>query len=72
MLGVVTAFDERRGDGEVRSDDGTIYYLHCVEIADGSRVVEVGARVAFTPRPGLLGRDEASGLQIVGVVDRRT
>jgi hypothetical protein len=72
VLGVIESFDERRGDGEVLGDDERRYYLHCVEIADGSRVVTVGSRVAFTPRAGLVGRDEASELQTFGVVDRRT
>ena len=45
--GTVTAFDEHVGLGEVRSEDGDVYLFHCVEIADGSRTIDVGAPVEF-------------------------
>lgn len=57
--GTVTQFDEYVGLGEIASDDGTPYLFHCVEIADGSRTIDVGAEVEF----GLMtkfGREEAS------------
>ena len=62
ILGVVQSFDERRGDGQLRSDDGTLFSFHCTAIADGSRVIAPGARVAAARHVGHLGRDEAAGV----------
>jgi hypothetical protein len=59
--GAVVAFDPQVGLGEVRGTDGTVYPFHCIEIADGSRDIEVGATVQFT-LIGKLGRYEAAGL----------
>lgn len=61
--GVVTAFDEARGDGEVTSDRGERLYLHCVSIADGSRRVALGARVAGVRRVGRRGADEIAAVE---------
>ncbi len=61
-LGTVTAFDEERGLGELRDDDGLELGFHCAAIADGSRTIEVGARVAFVVAPGHRGRMEARHL----------
>ena len=61
-LGVVTAFDEARGLGEVRDAAGVAFPFHCTQIADGTRTIEVGARVAFEAVAGHLGRMEAVGL----------
>ena len=60
--GVVAEFDDRRGLGTVQSDDGRRYPFHCAQIADGTRTVAVGSRVAFAVVPGHLGRDEARAL----------
>jgi cold shock CspA family protein len=60
--GKVVAFDEHVGLGEVRSDDGEVYLFHCVEIADGSRTIEVGAPVEFDLMLKL-GRFEASHIR---------
>jgi CspA family cold shock protein len=60
--GVVTAFDEQRGLGEVVADDGVRYGFHCTEIADGTRTVAVGTRVRFRSLPKL-GRWEAADLR---------
>jgi cold shock CspA family protein len=60
--GNVIAFDEHVGLGEVRSEDGKVYLFHCVEIADGSRTIEVGAPVEFDLLLKL-GRFEASRLR---------
>lgn len=57
-VGVVADFDDDAGLGEIEIDDpsfGTARIgFHCVAIADGSRHIEVGARVGFavsmTPR----------------------
>jgi cold shock CspA family protein len=61
-LGTVIAFDEHVGLGEVQSDDGDVYLFHCVEIADGSRTIDVGAAVEFELMVKL-GRFEASRLR---------
>lgn len=59
-LGVVSAFDEERGLGTVADDDtGTAWSFHCTQIADGSRTIELGVRVAFELAAGHLGRMEA-------------
>jgi cold shock CspA family protein len=59
MRGRVESFDEHRGDGRVRVDDGATLYFHCVNIADGSRRIAVGERVAARRGVGHLGHDEA-------------
>ena len=58
ILGVIESFDDRRGDGTLRSDAGESYYFHCLSIADGSRRAIVGARVRARRSVGLVGRDE--------------
>lgn len=60
--GRVTDFDEHRGYGTVRADDGREYFFHCTAIADGTRTIGVGADVTFEVVPGRLGRWEAAGL----------
>ncbi|MGC2484643.1 MAG: hypothetical protein WA359_00155 [Acidimicrobiales bacterium] len=59
MTGIVESFDDRRGEGVVRGDHGEHLYFHCVNIADGSRHIDVGARIEATRHVGHLGRDEA-------------
>lgn len=58
--GTVVSFDAAVGLGEVQRDgDGARFGFHCIEIADGTRTIEVGAAVTF----GLLaklGRYEAA------------
>ena len=61
-IGKVIAFDEHVGLGEVRSDDDKVYLFHCVEIADGTRTIEVGVSVEFDLMLKL-GRFEASRLR---------
>jgi cold shock CspA family protein len=56
--GVVESFDERRGDGIVKSDRGERLYFHCVTIADGTRHIDPGARVRARRRVGHVGHDE--------------
>jgi CspA family cold shock protein len=60
--GTVIAFDEHVGLGEVESGDGEVYLFHCVEIADGSRTIDIGAVVEFDLLHKL-GRQEASQLR---------
>ncbi|HJR23959.1 MAG TPA: hypothetical protein VJ804_00680 [Acidimicrobiales bacterium] len=59
--GVVTAFDEGRGLGEVEAG-GRTYPFHCTQLADGTRSIAVGTVVRFEVRPGGMGRWEATGL----------
>lgn len=60
--GVVEEWDDPRGVGVVRSDDGRAFDLQCTHIADGSRTTEVGTRVAFAPAPGHHGRWQAENV----------
>lgn len=65
LSGVVTSFDEAIGLGEVDdAADGTRYPFHCIEIADGSRTIAVGAAVRFTVF-AKLGRLEAAQVERV-------
>ncbi|MGH9119241.1 MAG: hypothetical protein ACRD0A_15575 [Acidimicrobiales bacterium] len=63
MRGTVTAFDERFGRGVVTGDDGVEWGFHAVAILDGSRRIEVDARVDFEVVPGLLGRWDAASVE---------
>ena len=63
MTGVVTEFDEPAGIGTVTGDGGDTHFFHCTAIADGTRTIEVGTRVAFEVVPGRLGRWEAADLR---------
>jgi cold shock CspA family protein len=45
--GTVTAFDESAGLGTITGNDGIERAFHCIEIADGSRSIGVGAEVSF-------------------------
>ena len=48
---MVTEFDGNKGLGHVRSESGVDYLFHVVEIADGSRTIDVGQQVSFQPLP---------------------
>jgi len=63
MRGVVTAFDDHKGYGTVTTDDGRDLFFHCTRIADGTRAIDVGQRVAFTVVPGHGGRWEAAEME---------
>ena len=62
MTGTVADFDEAKGYGTVRADDGREYFFHCTQIADGSRAIAVGTAVTFEVMPGHLGRWEATAI----------
>ena len=57
--GTVTAFDSKRGLGEIRGPEGRVYPFHCTKIADGTREIPVDVAVEFRVAPGPLGRWEA-------------
>jgi cold shock CspA family protein len=59
--GVVTDFDTHAGLGYVTSDDGNVYLMHCINIADKTRDFVVGERVEFSTVTRF-GRAEASGV----------
>jgi cold shock CspA family protein len=63
--GRVVAFDEARGWGTVRGDDGHELFFHCTAVADGSRRIAVGTAVGYRVVPGHLGRWEASDLELL-------
>lgn len=62
VTGVVEAFDDAAGYGEVTADDGQ-WFFHCTAIADGTRSIEVGTPVTFEVVGGRVGRWEASDLR---------
>jgi cold shock CspA family protein len=51
LRGTVIDFDEATGLGTVTDDDGTAYLFHVIEIADGTRTIDVGQAVTFQPLP---------------------
>jgi cold shock protein len=63
--GRVRTFDERRGLGEIESDDGTAFPFHCTAIADGTRRITPGTPVEFDVVAGLPGRWEAAVIERV-------
>jgi cold shock CspA family protein len=65
-IGVVTEFDERRGLGVVRGDDGTSYGFHCTALADGTRTVDLGTNVVFCVVAAHGGRYEARAVTTIG------
>jgi cold shock CspA family protein len=60
--GTVSTFDESVGLGVVAGADGVDYPFHCIEIADGSRSIPVGADVTFDVL-AKLGRWEAANVR---------
>jgi cold shock CspA family protein len=63
--GRVRSFDERRGLGEIASDDATMFAFHCTAIADGTRRIREATPVEFDVVAGLLGRWEAATIEKV-------
>ncbi|HBU01038.1 MAG TPA: hypothetical protein DEB20_00435 [Acidimicrobiaceae bacterium] len=64
--GVVASFDDPRGIGVVRRDDGTEYPFHCTAIGNGTRTIAVGSAVSFSVAAGRGGRWEAIAIVEVG------
>lgn len=62
-LGSVTTFDDPAGYGTITEDGGPERFFHCSAVADGTRHVEVGARVRFEVVPGRMGRWEATDIR---------
>jgi cold shock CspA family protein len=59
VRGLIEAFDDHRGGGMIRTDEGEHLYFHCVNIADGSRSIAPGTIVSVRRGVGHLGHDEA-------------
>lgn len=64
--GTVVAFDEHKGFGRVEDADGRQLFFHCTAIADGTRTIAVGSRVAFAVVGGHGGQWEAASLMTLG------
>jgi cold shock CspA family protein len=63
-VGRVERFDADEGLGVVVDEaGGAAYPFHCVEIADGTRLIDAGERVTFRVRPGLPGAWEAASIE---------
>jgi cold shock CspA family protein len=63
LRGQVTSFDERRGVGEIASEDGRTFAFHSTAIAGGSRRIAVATPVEFDVEAGLPGRWEAARIE---------
>lgn len=61
-VGVVADFDATVGLGHITTDRGETKLFHCIEIADGSRTIDVGTRVSFVAVTRF-GHAEASDIQ---------
>jgi cold shock CspA family protein len=63
LVGSVADFDPAVGWGTVAEADGRRWGFHCTQIADGSRVIDVGAPVTFELVSGHRGAWEAARLR---------
>jgi CspA family cold shock protein len=63
LRGTVASFDEAKGYGTVRAEDGRELFFHCTQIADGTRTVPAGAAVTFEIVPGHNGHWEATDIR---------
>lgn len=64
LTGVISVFDELRGDGEFTTD-GKRFYFHCVNIADGTRSIGVGISANARRIVGHLGHDEVTDVRAI-------
>ena len=63
MTGTVADWNEQAGFGSITAADGTSYFFHCTQIADGTRTIEPGVAVRFDVVAGRLGRWEAARVE---------
>jgi cold shock CspA family protein len=62
MRGTVSSFDEHVGLGMITTAGGNGVPFHCIAIADGTRVINVGVEVEFE-LVAKLGRFEATDIR---------
>lgn len=62
LAGTVSSFDDPRGIGVVRADDGREFGFHCTAIADDTRTIEEGRSVTFEVAAGQLGQWQARAI----------
>ena len=46
-IGTVVEFDAAVGLGEIERNDGQRFQFHCIELADGTRTIELSTAVTF-------------------------
>ena len=63
LAGVVRELDAAVGLGVIERADGTTHRFHVIEIADGTRTVDVGSEVTFDLL-AKLGRYEAANIRV--------
>jgi cold shock CspA family protein len=63
LRGRVHRFDERRGVGEIVSEDGKTFAFHSTAIEGGGRRIAVETPVEFDVEAGLPGRWEAARIE---------
>lgn len=63
LRGTVDRWDDHAGHGTVAGEDGSTYFFHCTQIADGSRTIEQGTAVRFQVVAGHIGRWEAARVE---------
>jgi cold shock CspA family protein len=65
VLGTIEAFDAARGVGVFRSVDDSELSFHCVDIADGTRTIAVGAKARAQRSVGRRGHDEVTEIETI-------
>jgi hypothetical protein len=65
VRGTIEAFDAERGLGVLRSVHDVDFGFHCVDIADGTRRIAVGANARARRSVGRLGHDEVTVIEAV-------
>lgn len=63
LVGVVSEFDGAIGLGLIISSDGSSHAFHVIEIADGTRSIDVGVGVSFDLL-AKFGRYEAANIRV--------
>lgn len=64
LTGIVTAFNDAHGLGEITDSASDVWPFHCVSIADGTRTIAIGQTVMF--RTGFrVARPEAVSIRSV-------
>ncbi|MGK0275205.1 MAG: cold shock CspA family protein [Ilumatobacter sp.] len=65
LVGVVSEFDGAVGLGSIISSNGSSHAFHVIEIADGTRSIDIGVDVSFDLL-AKFGRYEAANIRVVG------